>query len=123
MIYQKDWLLRQIEMFVQFIARLIFHKDTVNYEIPDETNLRQTDLLYNEIRQLVASGKICEAEDLLYARMDTGDLTYLELAADFYQALNGLEDAELERCNFPRVEIHDGLKTLLALYGFQNFIE
>jgi hypothetical protein len=123
MIYQKDWLLRQIEMFVQFIARVVFHKDTMNYEIRDETNLGQTDLLYNEIRQLVDAGKICEAEDLLYERMDVGDLSYLELATDFYQTVNKLDDAELERCNFPRDEIHDGLKTVLNLFGFQSFIE
>ena len=28
---KQDWLMRQIEMTVQMIARLIFHKDAVEY--------------------------------------------------------------------------------------------
>ena len=114
--------MRQIEMLVQAIARVVFHKDTVKYEIPDETNLRQTDLLYNEIKELIAEKQICDAEDLLFDRMDTQDTSYLELAIDFYQTVNLLDDEELERCNFTRDEISDGLQTVLGMFHLESFI-
>ena len=46
MVYQQDWMMRQIESMVQGIARLIFKKDTITYELIDETNYTKTDLYY-----------------------------------------------------------------------------
>ena len=82
----------------------------------------RTDLLYREISRLVAEGKICEAEDLLYERLDIDDLNHLEMAVDFYQTVNRLDDTELERCNFSRDEIDDGLKTIMNMFGLQSLI-
>ncbi len=120
--FQQDWLMRQIEMLVQVIARVVFKKDYIKYEIVNEADLSQTDLLYNEIKQLIARGKVCEAEDLLFEMMDTKDMRYLELAIDFYQQLNLLGDSKLEQCNFSRDEVNDGLVAVLKMFGFHNLI-
>jgi hypothetical protein len=112
MFYENDWVMRQINMLVQFAARVIFHKDTVEYDIKDETNLTGTDDLYLQIQKLLREGKICEAEDLLFEnRSDTE--AYLTLALDFYQKLSKMSDEELEQHNFSRQEIYDGLKEIL----------
>jgi hypothetical protein len=112
MFYENDWVMRQINMLVQFAARVIFHKDTVEYDIKDETNLTGTDDLYLQIQKLLREGKICEAEDLLFEnRSDTE--AYLTLALDFYQKLSKMSDEELEQRNFSRQEIYDGLKEIL----------
>lgn len=113
MFYEKDWILRQINMLVQFVARTVFHKNTVEYEIEDEQNLTNTDLLYNRIKALLTENKICEAENILFDNLDDKNPGYLALALDFYQTINKLSDQELEEHNFSRQEINDGLREII----------
>jgi len=120
--YQQDWFMRQINMFIQFIAKALFKKDAFRYEILDPDNLSQTDLLYREIYRLLAEKKICEAENLLFDKLNTGELKHLELAIDFYQTLNQLSEEELESCNFSREEVNDGLNTVLRMFGMQHLL-
>ena len=121
MLFERDWFMRQIEMFVQFVARLIFDRDTIQYEIQDPAHLTQTDLLYERLTALVAEGKVCEAEDLLFAHLNDHDMAHLALAVDFYQTLNRLNDNVLEACNFSREEIYDGLKEILDRFGIPEY--
>lgn len=120
MLMEKDWFMRQIEMTVQFVAKLVFHKNDIEYEIPDPQQLSGSDRLSLELRELVASGKIGQAEDLLFERMDTGDKRFLELALDFYKRLNDLDDEKLEAGGFTREEINEGLGDVLAAFGVPN---
>ena len=116
MLMEKDWFMRQIEMTVQFVAKLVFHKNDIEYEIPDPQQLSGSDRLSLELRELVANGKIGQAEDLLFERMDTGDKRFLELALDFYKRLNDLNDEKLEAGGFTREEINEGLGDVLAAF-------
>lgn len=120
MLMEKDWFMRQIEMTVQFVAKLVFHKNDIEYEIPDPQQLSGSDRLSLELKELVASGKIGQAEDLLFERMDTGDKRFLELALDFYKRLNDLNDEKLEAGGFTREEINEGLGDVLAAFGVPN---
>ena len=120
MLMEKDWFMRQIEMTVQFVAKLVFHKNDIEYEIPDPQQLSGSDRLSLELRELVANGKIGQAEDLLFERMDTGDKRFLELALDFYKRLNDLNDEKLEAGGFTREEINEGLGDVLAAFGVPN---
>lgn len=116
MYYEKDWFMRQIDMMVQFVAHTVFHRDKIDYEIADETNLSETDLLYHRLRNLIAENKICEAENLLFDSLDTGNKQYLNLALDFYQTINKMSDEALEACDFSRDEISDGVSTVLRKF-------
>lgn len=122
MIYEQDWLMRQIQMIVQFVAKLLFNKDTISYEVEEHSNFSQADILYNEIQNLIMERKICEAENLLYDRLDVNDKKYLELAIDFYQTINKFTDEELEDCNFSREEVNYGLVKVLRLYECDTLI-
>ncbi len=113
MFFENDWILRQINMLVQFVARIVFKKDAVSYEIEDEEHLTDTDELYKKIRALLGKKKICEAEDLLFDNYAEGK-EYLTLALDFYQTLSKMSDDELEQHNFSRQEIYDGLKEIVS---------
>ena len=65
--YQTDWLMFQIELMVRGIVKLLFNKDTsVIYEIINEMNYTETDLLYERLKELLADLKINEAENLLF---------------------------------------------------------
>jgi len=115
MYFQKDYLMRQIEDMVRFIAKVLFGKDLFKYEITDQVNLSQTDLLYANIMALVSQKKICEAEDLLYESIEKGNTDHARIALGFYETINGLSNDELESCNFSREEIKDGLKQITAI--------
>lgn len=112
MFFENDWIMRQINMLVQFVARVVFKKDTVSYEIEDEAHLTDTDELYKKLQALQKEGKICEAEDLLFENRSNSD-QYLALALDFYQTLSKMSDDELEQHNFSRQEVYDGLKEVV----------
>ena len=114
--FQQDWLMRQIQMLSQFVAKLIFKKDAIKYEITNELNLTRTDLLYGALRELLLKSEICEAENLLFDNYEDSE-EYLKLAVDFYDSLNKMDDAELEAGNFSREEIREGLSELLRRYG------
>lgn len=99
-------------MLVQFVARVVFKKDTVSYDIEDEAHLTDTDELYKKLQTLLKEGKICEAEDLLFENRSDSD-QYLALALHFYQTLSKMSDDELEQHNFSRQEVYDGLKEVI----------
>lgn len=114
MFYQEDWLMRQIQSLVQFIARVVFNKAYIVYEIFDERNLSQTDIIFTHILKLLANFNICAAENMLLANYEQS-ADYLKLSIDFYQRLNDMSDYELESNNFSREEIDDGLKHIMKM--------
>jgi hypothetical protein len=109
MFFENDWIMRQINLLVQFVAHTVFRKDTVAYNIEDEDHLTDTDKLYRKLQELLKEDKICEAEDLLFDNYADTD-AYLALALDFYLTVAKRSDEELERCNFSRQEVYDGIK-------------
>lgn len=114
---KNDWLLDQIENLTLMIAKVFFKKSTTNYEIENVMKLSKTDLLYKELQKLLQEGKICEAENMLYKSLETSNIKYLEVAIDFYESLNLLDDEELEKCNFSREEVNEGLIEILVKFN------
>ena len=122
--YEQDWIMRQIQMLVRFIAKLIYGKDTVEYQVTEaaeQGDMSETDLLFYEIERLLADSKICEAEDLLFDRLNISK-KYLELAVDFYQKINEFSDDDLENANFSREEIQSGLKEIMKIFGLSDLV-
>ena len=115
--FQEDWVMRQIRYAIQFIARLLFNKDTVTYEVQDIYHPTVTDMLYSRLNSLVDEGRINEAENLLFESLDPGDTNHLILALDFYSRINELSDEELEAKAFSREEIESGLNDIKARFG------
>lgn len=119
MFYQKDWFMKQIQSIIQLIAKIFFKRDTVKYEILDNANITQADLLHKELVGLLNELKINEAENLLFERIIPDDLNYLAVALDFYRRLNELSDEELEEADFSREEIKSGLEEISKRYGLR----
>jgi len=115
--YQQDWIMRQIRSMTQAIARIIFKKETVEYDITDKTNTEATNWLYKELLNLIENLNINQAENLLFEKLETHDIKYLEIAIDFYDRLNELSDEQLEKGDFTREEIKIGLNDVLKLFG------
>lgn len=119
--YTQDYLIREIEAIGRYIAKLVFKKDTIAYEIKNHDNYSQTDILYNEIQLLIKQSKICEGENILFKNLDENNVEYLKLAVAFYQEINKLDDEKLEQCNFSRDEVLEGLHDILGIYKIPFF--
>lgn len=113
----QDWLMRQIETMTLAIAKMLFHKDSAQYDPPREGLTTQADFLHAALLALVKEGRYGEAEDLLFDAMDVEDPGILDVANDFYARLNTLTDRELTGGGFSRQEIEEGLQDVMREYG------
>jgi len=115
--YHADWLMRQIQMTVLAIAKIVFGKAKALYEIVDEARINETDLLHKDLLFLLDQQKINEAENMLFERIDPNDMIYLLVAIDFYNRLNSLDDEDIGKGGFTREEIERGLTRIQEIYG------
>ena len=122
MFYEQDWLMKQIQMLVRFIAKAVFKKDTDEFSELIEESASGADILYKELLAFLNEGEICKAENHLYDSIDYKSKYHLAIAVDFYSRLNSYSDEELERSNFSREEIKDGLRHITSLFGM-NFAD
>ena len=117
----KDWYMRQVEMMIQFLAKVIFRKETIQYDISDILNKTVYDLLHEQLLELLKEGNIDQAENLLFDRLEEGNVSCFHVAVDFYLRLNQLSDEELDTLGFSREEIDAGLKDAAKIYGAELF--
>lgn len=120
MMYQQDWLMRQIEAISAVIAYLLTGKKAKSSSLEEAiTEAAQSDPFYRHLSELVRRGQICEAENELFAATQDGTVDVLNTAMMFYADINNLSDKELEDHNFSRKEILDGIKDICATYNVQ----
>lgn len=115
--YEQDYMMRIVKELVRVLARIFLKKDIAEYEFSDGQNHTQTDYLHIQLLSLIKQGKINEAENLLFEKLDLKDRKYIELVLDFYSRLNNLDDEFLEKNNFSREEIEQGLKAIAKELG------
>ena len=109
--------MKQVKAIADTIAALIFGKAEVAYEIQDEENHTETDMLFLRLNKMLDRGDINGAEDMLFDELNPNDTNYLLLAVDFYRRLNDKSDVELENCGFSREEVVAGLSEVVNKYG------
>lgn len=119
MIYEEDWMMRQINMMARMLAQLALGEDTsVRYDLHREIKPGEAaGDLRSMLTVMIAQGRYGEAEDLLYDSIRPDHPEDLKLGIDFYTNLNCLPDEALEAGNFPREEIQSGLEDLSKFYG------
>ena len=118
MYYQHDWFMLQIQMMVQFIAKVTFQKDPFEIDALFDTEWghTETDPLEKEIAALFAQSRFQEAESLVLKRLSSKQPAALKTALSFYNALNQLPDERLNANGFPRERVRRGLEELTRLY-------
>ena len=116
-LFEQDYVMRMINDMGRFLAKILFNKDVVEYELSGEEEHLQTDDLHKQLLNLIEQGRINEAENLLFKNLKPMDKKYMELALDFYHRLNHLDDEFLEKNDFTREEIEQGLKEIGTEFG------
>ena len=119
MFFQQDWLMRQIDMFIQELARLFDRElpDPFSEELNGYGTEGEADPLAAQLNALMDGGKINAAENLLFDRIGSGDPVPVRTGLDFYARLNRKSDEFLETHDFSREEVREGLEDFARAYG------
>lgn len=117
----QDYVMRVIYEMVRMALKLIFNITVPEAKQQIEETQEQNER-YNKLVNLINNGKINEAENLLYEAEFSGIKGDLLLGIQFYNYLNELDDEYLEKHDFSRQEVKEGLETLLIKCGYKDII-
>ena len=117
----QDYIMRLIHEMVCIALKILFNLTVEESEQQIEENQDESEM-YSKLKNLIDNGKICEAENLLFADKDESDKSILLIGIQMYNYLNEFDDDFLESHDFSRQEIREGLETLMDKYGYKNLI-
>lgn len=120
---EKDYILRMIKDLIKSIAHIILGKSEIQYNLPEKDEYSRVDFLYVKLLELVNQGNINEAEDMLFDEINSSDMRQFEMAMSFYMYLNDFGDDYLEKNNYSRDEISEGIKSICKEFGVSNIVE
>ena len=117
MVYEQDYILRQIEILMQGIRRVFFGKREKGAAAFAVSGALPGALWYTRVLERLEAGDINGAENLLFALMDPAEPQGLLAALDFYNRLRRIPEERLLESGFSLVEVEQGLLDAAALYG------
>lgn len=120
--FEQDYIMRLIKEMIRTMLKLLFNIDLKNQTVEQLEDYEEKSTL-KVLGDMVDAGMINEAENRIFAIVDTGDKTNLELALLFYSYLNDKSDEFLAENDFSRKEIHDDLNYILSQYGLDSMAE
>ena len=117
MVYEQDYILRQIEILMQGIRRVFFGKQEKGAAAFAVSGALPGALWYTRVLERLEAGDINGAENLLFALMDPAEPQGLLAALDFYNRLRRIPEERLLESGFSLAEVEQGLLDAAALYG------
>lgn len=117
MVYEQDYILRQIEILMQGIRRVFFGKREKGAAAFAVSGALPGALWYTRVLERLEAGDVNGAENLLFALMDPAEPQGLLAALDFYNRLLRIPEERLLESGFSLAEVEQGLLDAAALYG------
>ena len=117
MVYEQDYILRQIEILMQGIRRVFFGKREKGAAAFAVSGALPGALWYTRVLERLEAGDVNGAENLLFALMDPAEPQGLLAALDFYNRLRRIPEERLLESGFSLAEGEQGLLDAAALYG------
>ena len=117
MVYEQDYILRQIEILMQGIRRVFFGKREKGAAAFAVSGALPGVLWYTRVLERLEAGDVNGAENLLFALMDPAEPQGLLAALDFYNRLRRIPEERLLESGFSLAEVEQGLLDAAALYG------
>ena len=112
-----DYIMRHIQMIGLGIAQVVGLEQVV-HEVEDPYRNEATNELYKILMEMLADGKINDAENLLFAAFENKEIAEQDttsLAFDFYLKVNSYNDDYLALCDFSRAEADVGWADITKL--------
>ena len=117
---EKDYIMRMIKEMVRVLFSLIFGKKYVSVELENKYEVSGKNL--KDFLDMIDSGKINEAENILLDSIDYTDRNGVMAAALFYQYLSEKDSEFLKNNNYTKEEVMSGFKQLLMQSGYTDLL-
>lgn len=117
--FENDYFERMIKTVINGLVSIFKNKNSIENSIEnDSVILKEDQLLEIMIKKYISEGQINKAEDMLFEAIeDRKSSRNLELAVFFYETISKWDDERLNKCNFSKAEIVDGLNEVKSLYN------
>lgn len=117
---EKDYIMRMIKEMVRVLFSLIFGKKYVSVELENKYEISGKNL--KDFLDMIDSGKINEAENILLDSIDYTNKNEVMAAAFFYQYLSEKDSEFLKNNNYTKEEVTSGFKQLLMQSGYTDLL-
>ena len=117
---EKDYIMRMIKEMVRVLFSLMFGKKYVSVELENKYEVSGKNL--KDFLDMIDSGQINEAENILLDSIDYTDRNEVMAAALFYQYLSEKDSEFLKNNNYTKEEVMSGFKQLLMQSGYTDLL-
>ena len=117
---EKDYIMRMIKEMVRVLFSLVFGKKYVSVELEKENKYEVSGKNLKDFLDMIDSGEINEAENILLDSIDYTDRNEVMAAALFYQYLSEKDSEFLKNNNYTKEEVLSGFKQLLIQSGYKE---
>ena len=117
---EKDYIMRMIKEMVRVLFSLMFGKKYVSVELENKYEVSGKNL--KDFLDMIDSGEINEAENILLDSIDYTDRNEVMAAAFFYQYLSEKDSEFLKNNNYTKEEVMSGFKQLLMQSGYTDLL-
>ena len=117
---EKDYIMRMIKEMVRVLFSLAFGKEYVSVELEKENKYEVSGKNLKYFLDMIDSGQINEAENILLDNIDYTNKEEVMAAALFYQYLSEKDNEFLENNNYTKEEVLSGFKQLLIQSGYKE---
>lgn len=119
---EQDYIMRIIHEMVRTFLKLVFQIDEEKQEDVqfEDSNVQGN---FENLCAMADRGEINQAENILYEELEEGNIEYLKMAVLFYEHLNKMSNEYLEKCDFSRIEVAEGMKHVMKMYGYDSLAE
>ena len=119
---EKDYIMRLIKEMVRILFSLIYGKKYVSVELEKENKYEVSGKNLKSFLDMIDSGQINEAENILLDNIDYANNDEVMAAALFYQYLSEKDSEFLINNNCTKEEVLSGFKQLLVQSGYNNLL-
>ena len=119
---EKDYIMRMIKEMVRILFSLIYGKKYVSVELEKENKYEVSGKNLKSFLDMIDSGQISEAENILLDNIDYANNDEVMAAALFYQYLSEKDSEFLINNNYTKEEVLSGFKQLLVQSGYNNLL-
>ena len=119
---EKDYIMRMIKEMVRILFSLIYGKKYVSVELEKENKYEVSGKNLKSFLDMIDSGQINEAENILLDNIDYANNDEVMAAALFYQYLSEKDSEFLLNNNYTKEEVLSGFKQLLMKSGYSDLL-
>ena len=119
---EKDYIMRMIKEMVRVLFSLMFGKKYVSVELEKENKYEVSGKNLKDFLDMIDSGEINEAENILLDSIDYTDRNEVMAAALFYQYHSEKDSEFLKNNNYTKEEVMSGFKQLLMQSGYTDLL-